>query len=63
MQFSFPAWLRQILKATRFWQDNYLILREFKHFRWIAILTLTHYDIACLLSVKIHLSLNYIYKA
>jgi subfamily B ATP-binding cassette protein MsbA len=25
------------LKATRFWQDNFLILREFKHFRWLAI--------------------------
>jgi ATP-binding cassette subfamily B protein/subfamily B ATP-binding cassette protein MsbA len=34
--------LRQLLKnvvtATRFWQDNYLILREFKNFRKITIL-------------------------
>jgi len=37
MQFKLLPWLRQILRATRFWQDNYLILREFKHFRWIAI--------------------------
>jgi subfamily B ATP-binding cassette protein MsbA len=37
MRFKFPAWIRQFLKATQFWQDNYLILREFKNFRWIAI--------------------------
>ncbi len=30
--------LRNLLKATSFWQDNYLILREFKHFRKVAIL-------------------------
>lgn len=30
--------IRNLLKATRFWKDNYLILREFKHFRRIAIL-------------------------
>lgn len=36
MRFKFPAWIRQFFKATRFWQDNYLILREFKNFRWIA---------------------------
>jgi subfamily B ATP-binding cassette protein MsbA len=32
--------LRKILKATSFWQDNYLILREFKYFRWIVIVAL-----------------------
>jgi subfamily B ATP-binding cassette protein MsbA len=30
--------IRKLLKATRFWQDNYLILREFKYFFWIAVL-------------------------
>ncbi|MBR8833857.1 MAG: ABC transporter ATP-binding protein [Stigonema ocellatum SAG 48.90 = DSM 106950] len=30
--------LRNLLKATTLWQDNYLILREFKHFRKITIL-------------------------
>jgi subfamily B ATP-binding cassette protein MsbA len=29
-----------LLKTTKFWQDNYLILREFKHFRKITILAL-----------------------
>ncbi|GAB4133498.1 MAG: ABC transporter ATP-binding protein [Cyanobacteria bacterium J069] len=29
--------VRKPLKATKFWQDNYLILREFKSFRWLAI--------------------------
>ncbi|WP_193196064.1 heterocyst formation ABC transporter subunit HepA [Nostoc sp. MG11] len=32
--------LQTWLKATSFWQNNYLILREFKHFRKIAILAL-----------------------
>lgn len=32
--------LQNLLKATSFWQNNYLILREFKHFRKIAILAL-----------------------
>ena len=31
---------RNLLKATNFWKDNYLILREFKHFRKVAILAL-----------------------
>ena len=35
-----PIPLYQLLKATSFWRDNYLILREFKHFRRIAILAL-----------------------
>ncbi|MGA9382747.1 MAG: heterocyst formation ABC transporter subunit HepA [Phormidium sp.] len=32
--------IRNLFKATKFWQDNYIILREFKHFRKIAILAL-----------------------
>jgi subfamily B ATP-binding cassette protein MsbA len=32
--------LRNLLKATNFWQENYLILREFKYFRQIATLAL-----------------------
>jgi subfamily B ATP-binding cassette protein MsbA len=32
--------IRNLLKATKFWQENYIILREFKHFRRIAILAL-----------------------
>jgi subfamily B ATP-binding cassette protein MsbA len=26
-----------LLRTTSFWRDNYLILREFKHFPWVAI--------------------------
>ncbi|MDY6782476.1 MAG: heterocyst formation ABC transporter subunit HepA [Cyanobacteriota bacterium] len=37
MRFKIPLGLRKSLKTTQFWQDNYLILREFKHFRIIAI--------------------------
>lgn len=32
--------LRYFLKTTKFWQDNHLILREFKHFRKVTILAL-----------------------
>jgi ATP-binding cassette, subfamily B, bacterial MsbA len=37
MLIKIPIFMRQFLKATNFWQDNYLILRELKHFRWIAV--------------------------
>ncbi|MEH2278843.1 MAG: heterocyst formation ABC transporter subunit HepA [Nostoc sp.] len=40
MHFQLLQQLRSLLKASSFWQDNYLILREFKHFRKIAILAL-----------------------
>jgi ATP-binding cassette, subfamily B, bacterial MsbA len=32
-----PYYLRNFLKASKFWQDNYLILREFKNFRKITV--------------------------
>jgi ATP-binding cassette, subfamily B, bacterial MsbA len=40
MSLKLPKPLRNLLKATRFWQDNYLIFREFKHFRLVVILAL-----------------------
>ncbi|MEI1375427.1 ABC transporter ATP-binding protein [Nostoc sp. UHCC 0926] len=40
MHFQLPQQLRSLFKASSFWQDNYLILREFKHFRKIATLAL-----------------------
>ncbi|MCX7594002.1 MAG: ABC transporter ATP-binding protein, partial [Fischerella sp.] len=30
--------IKSLVKTTNFWQENYLILQEFKHFRKIAIL-------------------------
>ena len=36
-----PVPIRKLIKATRFWKDNFIILREFKHFRFIAITALT----------------------
>jgi ATP-binding cassette, subfamily B, bacterial MsbA len=36
-----PIYIRKLLKATSFWQDNKVIFREFKHFRKIAIIALT----------------------
>ncbi|MFN6514438.1 MAG: heterocyst formation ABC transporter subunit HepA [Nostoc sp. CreGUA01] len=40
MLFKLPQQIRSLLKATSFWQDNYLILREFRHFDKIATLAL-----------------------
>jgi subfamily B ATP-binding cassette protein MsbA len=40
MRFKLPPFIRRLLKATSFWQDNYLILREFRYFPWIAILAI-----------------------
>lgn len=36
MLIRFSNLFSKSLKATRFWQDNYLILREFQYFPWIA---------------------------
>jgi subfamily B ATP-binding cassette protein MsbA len=36
-----PIPIRKLLKATSFWQDNFILLREFKYFRVIAIIALT----------------------
>lgn len=44
-----PVPVRRLLKATRFWQDNFVILREFKHFRTIAIAALTFTVLAAIL--------------
>lgn len=46
MHFKLPTPIRSVLESTRFWQDNYLILREFKHFPKIAILALIFTSIA-----------------
>jgi ATP-binding cassette, subfamily B, bacterial MsbA len=35
-----PIPIRKLLKATSFWRDNFILLREFKHFRSIAIIAL-----------------------
>ncbi len=40
MNFQISQPLRNQFKATSFWQKNYLILREFKHFRKVTILAL-----------------------
>ena len=40
MRFKLPPFIRRLLKATSFWQENSLILREFRYFPWIAILAI-----------------------
>jgi subfamily B ATP-binding cassette protein MsbA len=37
MRLRLPRVLRSLLKATSLWQENHLILREFKYFPWVAI--------------------------
>lgn len=38
MRFKLPTLILRLIRATRFWKDNYLILRELKHFRRLAVL-------------------------
>jgi len=38
MKLKLPSAVRVLIKTTSFWKENYLILREFKHFRRIAVL-------------------------
>lgn len=40
MKRKFFNLLRYLLNNTKFWQENYLILREFKHFRNVTIMAL-----------------------
>ncbi|MEA5597608.1 heterocyst formation ABC transporter subunit HepA [Rivularia sp. UHCC 0363] len=40
MQLKIYQPLSNLLKATNFWRDNYLVLREFKHFRKVTIFAL-----------------------
>lgn len=41
MRLKLPVSIYRLLKATSLWRDNYLILREFKHFRWFVIAAVT----------------------
>ena len=40
MRFKLSTSISRLLKATNFWQENYLIIQEFKHFRSLAVLAL-----------------------
>lgn len=40
MHFQLPQSIKKLVKATKFWQDKYLILQEFKYFRKIAVLAI-----------------------
>ena len=40
MRLKLPTFIRKFLVATSFWRDNYLLLRELKHFRWLVIFAL-----------------------
>ena len=40
MKFKLPGFLRTLVKTTQFWQENRLILREFRYFRGLIFLAL-----------------------
>ncbi len=40
MHFKLPVPVRRLIKATSFWKENYIVLREFKHFRRLAALAI-----------------------
>ena len=40
MHLKLPIFMRKFVKATSFWQDNSLLLRELKHFRWLLAVAL-----------------------
>ena len=49
MKLKLPNFFRNLIKATSFWKDNQLILREFRYFKWIAISALIFALIAAFL--------------
>jgi subfamily B ATP-binding cassette protein MsbA len=50
MQVTIPSVLRQLVRATYFWQENRFVVREIRHFRNIAILAIVFSLIAAVLS-------------
>ena len=38
MDLKLPKVLRSAVRTSQFWQDNYILLREFKNFQRIAVL-------------------------
>ncbi|MGB7711179.1 MAG: ABC transporter ATP-binding protein, partial [Microcoleus sp.] len=40
MQLKIPTSVNTLIKTTKFWQNNYLFLREFKYFPKVVILAL-----------------------
>ena len=41
IRLTIPITMDKLIKATRFWQDNFIILREFKHFSSIAVISIS----------------------
>ncbi|MBW4418227.1 MAG: ABC transporter ATP-binding protein/permease [Myxacorys californica WJT36-NPBG1] len=61
MSLIFSNLLRKLLKPTAFWQNNYIILREFKYFPQLAILAIVFSLLAALLEgVGIGLLLSFL---
>jgi subfamily B ATP-binding cassette protein MsbA len=50
MHITIPPVLRQLVKATRFWQENQLVLREMRHVRKIAMVAILCSLMAAILS-------------
>jgi ATP-binding cassette, subfamily B, bacterial MsbA len=48
MSLKFSSLLRNLIKATGFWKENYLILREISYFPWVAFLAVASPIIAAI---------------
>ncbi|MDJ0900336.1 MAG: ABC transporter ATP-binding protein [Xenococcus sp. MO_188.B8] len=40
IRYKTPLWMGRVIKKTNFWRDNFIILREFQHFRKIVIIAI-----------------------
>lgn len=49
MKLKLPIAVRALIEATSFWRENRLILREFKHFRRVALLAIVFAFVAAFL--------------
>ncbi len=41
MKLKLKLMIRNLVRATSFWQDNYIILRQFKYFKFIALIAIS----------------------
>jgi ATP-binding cassette, subfamily B, bacterial MsbA len=61
MHLKLPKPVNNLLKASKFWDDNHLILQEFKHFRKITVVAITFTLLAAIMEgVSIGLLLSFL---
>jgi ATP-binding cassette, subfamily B, bacterial MsbA len=61
MHLKLPKPINNLLKASKFWDENHLILQEFKHFRKITVVAITFTLLAAIMEgVSIGLLLSFL---